>query len=82
MAGTDLSIQVMLGSTEALDGAALVTQLVKDPPAMLETWVQSPGREDLLEESLATYCSILAWRVPVDRGVWQAAVHGVTQSGT
>ena len=64
MAGTDLSIQVMLGSTEALDGAALVTQLVKDPPAMLETWVQSPGREDHLEKGTATHSSILAWKIP------------------
>ena len=54
----------MLGSTEALDGAALVTQLVKDPPAMLETWVQSPGREDHLEKGTATHSSILAWKIP------------------
>ena len=53
----------MLGSTEALDRATLVTQLVKDPPAMLETWVRSPGREDHLEKGTATHSSILAWRI-------------------
>ena len=58
-----------------------MAQTVKNLPAMQKTWVQSLGWEDLLEESLATYCSILAWRIPMDRGVWQAIVPGVTQSG-
>ena len=61
---------------------SLMAQTVKNLPAMQKTWVQSLGWEDLLEESLATYCSILAWRIPMDRGVWQAIVPGVTQSGT
>ena len=43
--------------------ASLVAQLVKNPPAMLETWVQSEGWEDPLEEGKATHSSILAWRV-------------------
>ena len=46
--------------------------LVKNPPAMQETWVQSLDWEDLLEESLATYSSVLAWRIPMDKGAWQA----------
>ena len=46
-----------------------------------ETRVQSPGREDL-EEDLATHCSVLAWRIPVDRGAWRAAVHGAAKSRT
>ena len=44
--------------------AQLVAQLVKNPPVMWETWVQSLGWEDSLEKGVATYSSILAWRVP------------------
>ena len=43
---------------------SLKTQLVKKPPAMRETWVQSLGREGPLEKAKATHCSILAWRIP------------------
>ena len=45
-------------------GASLVTQLVKNPPAMRETWVRSLGWEDPLEKGKATQSSILAWRIP------------------
>ena len=45
----------------------LVAQMVKNPPAMWETWVQSLGWEDPLEEGMATHSSILAWRIPMDR---------------
>ena len=62
--------------------ASLVTQAVKNLPAMWETWVQSLGWEDPLEEGTATYSSILAWRIPMDRGAWQATVHGVKKSRT
>ena len=44
--------------------ASLVFQLVKNPPAMWETWVRSLGWEDPLEEGMATHSSILAWRTP------------------
>ena len=44
--------------------ASLVDQMVKNPPAMQETWVQSLGWEDLLEEGMATHSSIPAWRSP------------------
>ena len=44
--------------------ASLVTQLVKNPPAMWETWVRSLGWEDPLEERKATHSSILAQRIP------------------
>ena len=47
-----------------------------------ETWVQSLDWEDPLEEGMATHSSILAWRVPMDRGAWQATVHGFTPSQT
>ena len=43
--------------------AFLVAQLVKNPPAMRETWVQSLGWEDPLEKGKATHSSILAWRI-------------------
>ena len=55
--------------------------MVKKPPAMQETWVQSLCWEDSLEEGMATHSSILAWRIPMDRGTW-ASVHGVAKSWT
>ena len=45
-----------------------MAQKVKNLSAMHETWVQSLGREDPLEEGMATHSSILAWRIPMDRG--------------
>ena len=48
-------------------------------PAMWETRVQSLGWEDPLEESMVTHSSILAWRIPMDRGARQAIVHGVAK---
>ena len=45
-------------------GASLVTQLVKNPPAMRKTWVQFLGWEDPLEKGKATHSSILAWSIP------------------
>ena len=43
---------------------SLVAQTVKDPPAMQETQVPSPGQEDPLEKEMETHSSILAWRIP------------------
>ena len=51
-------------------------------PAMWETWVQSLGWDDLLEEGMATHSSVLAWRILMDSGAWWAAVHGVAKSWT
>ena len=59
-----------------------MAQVVKNPPAMWETWVRSLGWEDPLEEGMATHSSILAWRILMDRGVWWTAVHGVAKSQT
>ena len=59
-----------------------VAQLVKDLPAIQETRVQSLAWEDSLEESMTTHLSLLARRSPMDRGAWQASVHGVTKSWT
>ena len=56
--------------------------MVKIAPIMWETWVRSLGWEDSLEEGMATHSSILAWRIPMDRGAWQATVHGVAKSWT
>ena len=61
---------------------SLLTQLVKNPPAMRETWVRSLGQEHPWEEGMATHSIILAWRTPMDRGAWWATVHGVTTSRT
>ena len=44
---------------------------------MQETWLQSLGQEDALEKGMATHASILAWKIPLDRGAWWATVHGV-----
>ena len=65
-----------------ISGASLMAQMVKNPPAMWETWFQSLGWKDPLEEGMATHSSILAWRIPMDRGVWQATVREVTKSRT
>ena len=59
--------------------AFLIAQLVKNLPAMQETWVQSLGWEDPLEEGKAAHSSILAWRIPMDKGAWRATVHGVAK---
>ena len=48
--------------------AFLVAQMVKNPLAMWETWVQSLSLEDPLEEGMATHSTNLAWRIPMDRG--------------
>ena len=44
--------------------ASLVAQMVKNPPAVGETWVRSLGWEDPLEEGMSTHSSVLAWRIP------------------
>ena len=56
--------------------------MVENLSAMQEIQVQSLGQDDSLEEGMATHSSILAWRIPVDRGAWQAAVLGVVKSQT
>ena len=52
-----------------------MAHMVKNPPAMLETRVQSLGWEDPLEEGIATHSSILPWRIPMDRGAWGPGGH-------
>ena len=68
--------------------APLVAQMVKNLPAMWKIWVRSLGWEDPLENllgslsSMATYVSILASRIPMDRGAWWATVRSITKSWT
>ena len=62
--------------------ASLVVQMIKNLPARRETWVPSLGWEDPLEEGMATHSSILAWRIPRDRGAWWAIEQGVARSQT
>ena len=59
-----------------------MAQLVNSMPAVQETWVQSLGLEDRLAEAMATHSSSLSWRIPMNRGAWQATVHGVAKSQT
>ena len=49
--------------------------MVKTLPTVQQTWVQSLDWEDPLEKGMATHFSILVWRIPMDRGAWQATVH-------
>jgi len=65
---------------ELSESTFLVVQMVKNPLVMQEIWVGSPGWEDPLKEGMATHPSILAWRIPMNRGAWWATVHGVTES--
>ena len=54
-----------------------MAQNVKNLSAMLETWVQSLGREDPLEKEMATHSSILAWRTP-----WMEEPGGLQSMGS
>ena len=60
--------------------ACLVTQTVKDLPAMQETWVQSLGQEDLLQKGMVTHSGVLAWRILWTRGTWQVSPCGCKKS--
>ena len=56
--------RTVLYSIYTISWASLVAQLVKNLPAMWETWVQSLGWEDPLEKGQTTHSSILVWRIP------------------
>ena len=62
--------------------SSLIAQMVKNPPAMQETWVRVLSWEDLLEEGMDRHSSILAWRISMDTGAWWATGHGVANSWT
>ena len=59
-----------------MNWASLVAQRLKHLPGMQETQVQSLGREDPLEKAMATHSSTCLEN-PMDRGAWEAKVHGV-----
>ena len=59
-----------------------MAQTVKSLPATRETWVRSLGWEDALEKGTATHSRILGLESTINRGAWQAKVHGVTNSWT
>ena len=62
-----------------------MAQWVKNPPAVQETqemWAQSLCQEDPLEEGMATYSNILAWRIPMNRDAWWGTIFGVAKSQT
>ena len=79
MKSTSRHCQMSPGGENCL---SLVAQMVKNLPVIWETLVLSLGWEDPLEEGMAIHSSFLAWRIPMDRGVWWATVHGVTKSQT
>ena len=62
--GLGRSAEEGIGYPLQYSGASLVAQLVKKPPTMQETWVQSLGWEDPLKKGKPTHSSILAWRIP------------------
>jgi len=62
--GSGRSVGEGIGYPLQYSWASPVAQLVKNPPAMWETWVRSLGWEDPLEKGKTTHSSILAWRIP------------------
>ena len=59
-----------------------IVQTGKNSPAVWETWVLSLGWDGALEKGMATHSSILAWRIPMNRGAWWVTVHGVGKNQT
>ena len=74
------SVQYQQNYFASVHGASLVAQMVKNPPAMEDTWVRFLDWEDPLEEGMETHSSVLAWRILMDRGAWEATVFGVPKS--
>ena len=71
------SVREGIGYPLQYSWASLVAELVNNPPAMRETWVQSLGWEDSLEKGTATYTNILAWKIP-----WTVQSMGRKESDT
>ena len=68
--------QETLGNIWRQFWSSLVAQLVKNLPAMQDTWIQSLGWEDLLEKGMATHSNILSWRIP-----WTEELGGLQSMG-
>ena len=62
-----MSIFLLFSALYEMLWASLVAQMVKNLPAIWETWVRSLGWEDILEEGMATHSNTLAWRISMDR---------------
>ena len=60
----------------------VTAQMVKNLPAVQETWVQTLGQEDPLEKGITTHSSTLALENFMDRGAWRVTVQGVAKSRT
>ena len=75
--GSGRSAEEEIGYQLQYSWASLVAQLVKNPPAMPETWVLSLGWEDPLEKGKATHSSIVTWRIP-----WTTVYGGHKESDT
>ena len=80
--GSGRSPEEVINSPLQYSWASLVPQMVKNQPAKRETQVPSLGWDYPLEEDMATYFSILTWRIPMNRRAWQATVYGVAKSQT
>ena len=74
---TSFTTPELAGGLFTTSWASLVAQRLKCLPAMRETWVQSLGQEDPLEKEMATYSSILAWRIP-----WTEESVGLQSTGS
>ena len=61
-------------------GTSLVAQMVKNLSAMQKTWVLFLGREDPLEEGMATCSNTVAWKIPQTEEAWRATVYGVAMN--
>ena len=72
-----VSINVKVYQNVYLKWASLVAQMVKNLPAMWETWVQYLGWENPLEEGMATHSNVLAWRIP-----WTEELGGLQSMGS
>ena len=60
----------------------MVAQVVKNLPAKQQTWVQSRGMDGPLEEEIATHYNNSCLENSMDRGAWQAVIHGVAKNWT
>ena len=76
------ALKMPMGFLSPIVKSSLAAQMIKDPSAAWETWVQSLGWEDSLEEGVATHSSTLAWRIPMERGACWATLHGIAKSWT
>ena len=77
--------EVPFGLESLVLRASLVAEMVKNLPTMQETWVQSLGREDTLDQGMSTHSSILAWRIPWTEepgGLQSVRLHDMTEQLT